>query len=119
MAKNDYLARQKARDRAVFEAGEEIGMQRMWDAVQLALRKPSVVNKDIHGRLRLEKLYQGVKEVMDTFHPAFTADVEADWHQEKLDDALREIWGDELEPFKDRYPTIKQHGYDKAQKGWK
>ena len=28
MAKNEFLAKQKARDRAVFEAGEQIGMQR-------------------------------------------------------------------------------------------
>lgn len=118
MAKNDYLARQKARDKAIFAAGEDIGMQRMWDAVQLALRNPNVVNTDIHGRPRLERLYNGVKEVMDTFHPAFTDAVDADWHQEKLDQALGEIWGEDLEPFDKRYPAIKQYGYDKPRKGW-
>lgn len=118
MAKNDYLARQKARDKAIFAAGEDIGMQRMWDAVQIALRDPEVMGKDTMGRKRIEKLYHGVKAKMSLYYKAFSNDVEADYTQEKLDEALREIWGEDLEPFDQRYPTIKQYGYDKPRKGW-
>jgi hypothetical protein len=118
MAKNDYLARQKAMQKAVFEVAEEIGMQRMWDALQLVLRNPKYVGKDIHGRSRLEKIYEGVKDTMSEYYKAFSNDVEADYTQEKLDEALREIWGEDLEPFDKRYPAIKQPGYEKSRKGW-
>lgn len=119
MAKNDFLARQKARDQALFEAGERIGMQRMWDAMQLALRNPEIVGKDTMGRKRLEKVYEGTKQEIAKYHKAFTKDVEADYLQEKMDQALGEIWGEDLTPFHERYSELKQYGYDKAQKGWK
>ena len=119
MAKNDFLRKQRARDEAVFEAGERIGMQRMWDAVQLALRNPEVMSKDTFGRQRLEKFYAGIKGEIEQYHKAFTKDVEADYLQEKLDAALGEIWGEDLTPFHERYSELKQYGYDKAQKGWK
>ncbi len=90
MAKNDYLARQKARDKSIFGAGEDIGMQRMWDAVQIALRDPEVMGKDTMGRKRIEKLYHGVKAKMSLYYKAFSNDVEADYTQEKLDEALDE-----------------------------
>ena len=38
MPKNDFLTKQKARDQAVFDAGERIGMQKMWDYIQMGLR---------------------------------------------------------------------------------
>ena len=118
MARNDFLRKQKERDKAVFEAGERIGMQRMWDAMQLALRNPEIVGKDIHGRGRLEKIYAGIKAEIDQYHEAFTNDVEADYCQEKLDAALREIWGEDLTPFRERYNELKETRYDKPQKGW-
>lgn len=93
-------------------------MQRMWDAVQLALRNPEVMSKDILGRGRIQKLYEGVKAEMSKYYKAFTPDVEADYIQQKLDDALREIWGEDLQSFEERYPAIKQPGYDKPGKGW-
>lgn len=119
MGKNDYLAKQQAMRQAVFSAGEDIGMQRMWDAVSAALHDPEIMGKDTLGKMRMQKLYQGVRKKMDAFHKAFTPDVEADYVQEKMDAELREIWGEDLVPFPERYPDIKQFGYDKARKGWK
>ena len=118
MGRNDFLAKQKAVQQAVYNAGEEIGMQRMWDAIQLALRDPEIMGKDTLGRQRMEKVYKGIQKYVDGYHTAFTNAVEADYYQEKMDDALREIWGEDLTPFRERYPQLKQYGYDKAQKGW-
>ena len=42
MAKNGYLEKQKARDQAIFNAGERIGMQKMWDYIQIGLRNTKV-----------------------------------------------------------------------------
>ena len=117
--KNTYLDRQRQRDQAFFEAGERIGIQKMWDYMQIALRDPDIMKKDVFGRSRLEKLFIKSKELAEYFHTAFTDDKEADLVQRDMDAALREIWGDDLSTFYDRYPELKQLGYTKAKKNWR
>ena len=70
------------------------------------------------GRKRMERVFNRAKDLADYFAIAFSANVEADKKQEELDALLREIWGDDLSKFYERYPEIKQIRYDKAQKGW-
>lgn len=118
MAKNDYIKRQKDREQKVFDAGIRIGIQQCWDFLQLALRDQEVMGRDILGRARLEKVYQGIKVRTDYFHTAFTNEKEADVRQEELDRCLREIWEDDLVPFYERYDELKKFKYDKAKKGW-
>ena len=117
--KNAYLERQRQRDQAFLDAGERMGIQKMWDYIQIALRNPKIVKKDVYGRERLEKVFNETKELAEYFHTAFTDDVEADRVQRDLDAALREIWGDDLVPFYDRYPEIKDLGYNKSRKNWR
>ena len=38
--------------------------------------------------------------------------------QEARDRLLREIWGDDLIPFNERYDTVKTIKYNKPKKGW-
>lgn len=118
MGKNGYLERQAARDQAILDAGEEIGMQKMWDYVQLALREQSIMGRDTFGRERLHKVYQEVSKLADHYHLAFTNDVAADHRQEELDARLKEVWQEDLCPFYDRYPQLKKQKYDKPKKGW-
>ena len=118
MAKNDYLKRQADRNKAFFDAGERVGMQKCWDYVQIALRDQDVMGKDVMGRKRMERVFNRAKDLADYFAIAFSTNVEADKKQEELDALLREIWGDDLSKFCERYPEIKQIRYDKAQKGW-
>ena len=110
MAKNDFLAKQKARDRDVFEAGEQIGMQRMID--------PEIMGKDTFSKDRMKRVFDGVKNGMDFWHPAYTAGKEADYYQDKMDEALRAVYADETIPFHERYPELKRYDYNKARKGW-
>lgn len=117
--KNTYLERQRQRDQAFLDAGERIGIQKMLDYIQIALRDPEVVGKDVFGRQRLEKLFNKSKGLADYFHTAFTDDVEADRVQRDMDAALREIWGEDLSPFYDRYPEIRDLGYNKSRKNWR
>lgn len=116
---DNYLKRREQREQAVLDAGEQIGMQKMGDYVQVALRDPKVMGKDVMGRGRMEKLFKGVKELSDRYHLCFTFEPEADHRQEELDARLREIWGDDLSTFYERYPQIKKMGYGKARKEWK
>lgn len=118
MAKNDFQKRLRDREQAVFDAGERIGIQKMWDFMQIALRDPDVMGKDVLGRKRMAKIYHKTEELADHFSKAFSKDVEADVRQEELDALLREIWEDDLTPFYERYPELKKFRYDKAQKGW-
>ena len=49
MAKNDFMARQKARDRMMLDVGLQCGRQQILDMMTLVLRDPSIMGKDIFG----------------------------------------------------------------------
>lgn len=117
--KNKYLERQRTINQTYLDIGEEMGLQKMWDWVQMGLRDPRVVNKDIFGNGRMKKLYEVLKELAEEYHIAFTDHPEADVKQEKMDTILREVWRDELKPFHERYPYIKKIDYNKPPKSWK
>ena len=48
-----------------------------------------------------------------------TLEKDADVCQRDLDARLSEIWGEELHPFHERYPFIKQPDYTKGNKHWR
>ena len=118
MAKNDYLAKQKAVQQSFLDVGERMGAQKMWDYLQLTLRDPEVMGKDVFGKNRLEKVYQHIKLLADKYQVCFTDDKEADYYQEELDAQLKQGC-DEFYPFYERYPELKKIGYTKARKGWR
>lgn len=86
---NAFLQRQEDIKQHYFDVGQEIGMQKMWDYVQLALRDPDVMGKDILGRKRIEKIYAKLSELASIFAVSFTNETEADYYQEQLDGNLR------------------------------
>lgn len=118
MGKNNYIQRRRNEQQVFLDIGERMGIQKACDYIQIALRDPEVMGKGTFGRARIEKLFRRVAELADYFHTAFTFDVEADNRQEEMDAALREIYGDDLETFYERYPELKKIRYDKARKGW-
>ena len=91
--KKDFLAKQQVLHQGFFDEGMKIGMQKMWDMIQIILHEPETMKKDVFGRARIEKIYRRLAEVVDHYHTAFTDDVEADYVQEEMDAKLREIWG--------------------------
>ena len=117
--KNTYIQRRQAVNQGFLDAGEQMGMQKMWDYIQIALRDPETMGKDVFGRQRMEKIFQKTKDLADHFHTAFTDDKEADYCQEELDSALREIWGGDLSTFYERYPQLKKVDYTKNKKNWR
>lgn len=119
MSKNGYLQRQAQTQQAWLDVGEEMGMQKMWDYVQLALRDPEVMGKDTLGKERMKKIYAKLTEIANEYHAAFTQDPEADYWQDTLDRHLREVWGDELHTFYERYPYVKKFDYSRTRKEWR
>lgn len=111
MAKNDYLSRIKAEKQAAFDVGKEIGMQQMWDYVQIALRTHEVCGPVIFGRKQIKALYAMLTQLADDYKIAFELTDETDYKQEEMDAKLREIWGDELQGFYERYPYLKKFDY--------
>lgn len=116
MGKKDFLARQDEMKQQYFEAGGEIETQKTWDAVQLALRD---VDPKRWGKKKIARLYERTKYYKTYMQRAFTTHPEADVRQEEVDALLREIWGDELVPHKERYPYQKEFSYKKSRKEWR
>ena len=115
---NGYFKKRDAINQSFLDAGEQMGVQKMWDYMQLALRDPKVMGKDTFGVKRLEKVFKAMQAIASEYHTAFTDDKEADYYQEKMDKQLEDIWKDRFSPFYERYPQLKKIKYDKAKKGW-
>lgn len=109
MAKNDYLARQRAIQQGFFGAGVRSGRQQS---------DPEIMGKDIFGKDRLIKIIKGVGEYIDKYQKAWEKDDETDYYRDKLDAALAEAYGVELyDSFLTRYETAPEYDYQKGK--WK
>lgn len=113
MGKNDFLAKQKALQRACFNAGLQSGRQQIIDMVSLVLRDPDIMGKDTFGKDRLIKVVQGIGEYIDTYQKAWEKDDETDYYRVKLDDALAEAYGEGLhDSFMERYEFAPEYDYN-------
>lgn len=119
MAKNDFLDKQRQRDRKFFDAGMMFGLQLSKDFHDISLTSESVMGEKVLTREDLTRVAENCSALDDYFHNAFTDHVEADHLQEQMDRLLREIYGDDLIPFQQRHPIVKQYDYVKSRKGWK
>ena len=118
MAKNDFMARQRARDRAMLYVGLHSGRQQILDMMSLVLRDPSIMGKDIFGKKRLMDVIKGIGEYIDKYQPAWEKSDDTDYYQKKLDDALAEAYGEELhDSFHKRYEYAPEFDYTKGR--WK
>lgn len=118
MAKNDYLGKLRAAQRAGFDAGLQSGRQQIIDMISLVLRDPEIMGKDIFGKDRLVKVVQGIGEYIDKYQKAWMKDDETDYYQKKLDAALAEAYGDGLhDSFYKRYEFAPEYDYTKGK--WK
>lgn len=112
---NAYLEKQNDMKREFFVAGCDITAQQMYDMMCLALHDPEVMGKDTFGAERLKKVHNAMYEYERKYHEAWTNTEESDYYQEKLDAALREIFG-KIDTFYERYPLVKKWNYFKRSK---
>ena len=118
MAKNGFLEKQRATQRAFFVAGLQSGRQQIIDMVSLVLRDPDIMGKDTFGKDRLLKVVKGIGEYIDKYQPAWEKSDDTDYYQKKLDDALAEAYGDGLsDSFYKRYEHAPEFDYVKGK--WK
>ena len=121
MAKNAYLAKQQAIQQGMLDVGMDTGFQKCWDLIQIVLHDPKVMGKDTFGKERMKKLFLALREVEKELGKAWLPSIErdADVMQRDLDALLKEIWGEDLQPFQERYPYIKKPDYSKGKKNWR
>lgn len=110
MAKNDYQARLKAREMTILRAGIEIGRQQMCDYISLAAHDQKVMGRALSAE-SINRMLNGCASKMEEYTKAFERCDEADYVQERMDDALRDIYGENLVKFPERYPHMKMFNY--------
>lgn len=105
---NEYIRKRDARVNAYREAEVDTTVQFMTDILMLTLNDSEVMKKDVFGKIRLKRVVNDLGKKWDMFHGALEAGDERDYYQEKLDQALKRIVGDELVPFNERYDWISE-----------
>ena len=110
MAKNGYAQRVALARETYLKIGQDFGVQKMADLVEIALNDPDVMGKAL-GEKKIRRIFEKVAELEETFAAAFYANPEQDYWQEMLDRRLSEIFGTETVPFRDRYPWLKEVKY--------
>lgn len=116
--KNDYLVRQKEKDRLLQEATRQTFVQYMTDTLILTLNDSEVMGKDVFGYARLKKVLDAWGRYYDLFFDALTKNDEADFYRVKMDEAMKRICGDtgDFFPFKERYQWLPEITYGKVEK---
>lgn len=118
MAKNDYLAKQKAIKDGYFQAGLESGRQQILDMMSLVLRDKEIMGKDIFGKDRLMGVVKGIGDYIDKYALAWEKHDETDHVRNMLDENLVEAYGEALhDSFLVRYPYAPEYDYVKGK--WK
>ena len=118
MAKNDFLAKQQALQRACFDAGLQCGRQQIMDMLSLVLRDPDIVGKNTFGKDRLLKVVKGIGDYIDKYNEAWQKTDDTDYYRAKLDAALAEAYGEGMhDSFLKRYEYAPEFDYMKGK--WK
>lgn len=118
MAKNDFMARQRAIQKAYFDAGIQSGRQQIIDMMSLVLRDQEIMGKDTFGKERLLKVVKGIGEYIDHYYLAWQRHDETDYYRAKLDAALADAYGEGMHnTFLERYDTAPEYDYMKGK--WK
>lgn len=103
-----YIERRDNRVNVYRKAEQDTTIQYMTDMLMLTLNDPEIMGKDVFGKKRLAKVIKAWGEKWDQYHGALEKGDERDYYQEKLDQALRRILGDDLVPFAQRYDWLSE-----------
>ncbi len=110
---NPYLHRQKLMQDKCFEIGIDEGMQIMCDLLDIVLNDKKIMGKNVYGKKRLQMLKEQIHQKYTYYAPAWGDGMECDAKQKELDGCLKNIYGEEYNPFSERYPYCKDVDYSK------
>lgn len=118
MGKNGFLEKQKATQRACFDAGLQSGRQQILDMMCIVLNDPETMGKDTFGKDRLLNVVKAIGENIDYFQKAWERDDETDYYRVKLDERLARIFGEGMhDTFDKRYEFCPDYDYNTGR--WK
>lgn len=103
MKQSGLIKRQQAEIQAYIDAAQDTMCQMMADCICLAANEQLGL-----GKQRLTSLLLRCREILNLYWTACGNAAESDYYREKLDRALGQIFGDDLQPFEERYPSLKQ-----------
>lgn len=107
-----YLKRKNAEIGVYRQAEKETYIQFMTDTLIITLNDPEVMGKDVFGKKRIEAVVRAWGKTYDKFHEALEKSKEADCVQDKLDERIRKVIGEEdFHPFSERYEWVKKQVY--------
>ena len=90
-------------------ACQQVGIE-VFDSTAL---DPDIMGKDIFGKDRLIKVVKGIGEYIDKFQSAWEKNDETDYYRAKLDEALEEVYGEDLhDSFLKRYQFAPEYNYN-------
>ena len=123
MSKKSFLAQKidEAYTNGLVEGwnkGFETGLQFMTDIYEACLNDSDVVGKDVFGKGRMLKLREETTRRVDALRPSLygVTDPEADVVQEKIDNRLKKIWGENYDERSVRYPYLVPCSYEGRKK---
>lgn len=110
----NYAQRLKQEKEDYFYAGLDTGIQRAMDFMCMALNDPDCMGaKNVLSGEKINAICEYAMQLSAEHKLAFrTKHVEADVWQERIDAKQRKIFKDKFQPFKVRYPYIKDVKYE-------
>lgn len=106
MGANGYLQRRENRILVNKQAAADTEQQYSIDLLCLVLNDPDVMGKDVFGGKRLVRILRAYGEAHNEWATALTTRPEADYYRAKLDEKLQRIFGENFQPFEERYPWV-------------
>lgn len=110
---DNYIAKQKRRNRVLQDATTQTFRQYMADTLIITLNDPEVMGKDVFGHKRIMRVLEAWGKKYDLFFEALTNNPETDYTREKLDALLRQIIKPpDFVPFEKRYDWLPEITYE-------
>ena len=90
--------------------GQQLGQQQIIDATMIYMARLGRTREDA------EAYFKAVNDILDDYVEAFAKTDDQPIYQERMDEELRLILGEDMLDFRGRYPKIKEKGFDKPVK---
>jgi hypothetical protein len=103
MAKNDYAKRLIEQRELHNYFVKAWTIQMCLDVMVSVLNDPDVMGKDVIGAKRLARISNAFNERFPEFVKALTADSDADWRRQRIDDMMVQIFGENAATWEQRY----------------
>lgn len=112
MKQSGYLQKNKVEKQTLMDISGEANRQLMADCFAMMLHDPVAMEGRPLGPEKIQRLMtEYLPPIIDEFYDALLVGDEADVAQEHMDQALRPIYLEKFEPFKKRYPFIRELRY--------